>query len=434
MRAFATLRAVRARCNQVSEEVLGAGRARLQIMVDTLETRYQEAYATAGTLSEKARVAVELLDGLLVDFEARAVDRGRAVGAAGLTMIDEGRRVMHEGLEKAQEVVDEGIERAMRAAESLEENIQRAIKLAKAKGLITYEDLPAPFRINEHIVRGYRFTESRIDCLRSVFGAHNELVNIWSHALGFVLMLSLALYCYPSSASFSLSTTADVLIAAVFFFAACQCLACSTVWHTMNGIADVAAVETFACVDYTGISLLIAASIMTTEYTAFYCEPVSRWVYMTMTAILGAIGVAIPWHPTFNGQNMAWTRVAFFVGLGATGFVPVLQICLTRGPQEVLEFYSPIAKSIGVYLVGAYVYATKVCDKCSALVCDCACFADSQLFVQFPERFWPGMFDYFGGSHNLWHLAVLGGIFFHYTAMESFFVAAFERATDECRM
>lgn len=382
-------------------------------MVETLETRYQEALEAAENVNEKARVGIELLDGMLSDFETHAYklrERGlaNAADAAGHLM-DEGRRVMDEGFERAREVVDEGFERAKWAAETLEDHIQRAVHRARQHGLIKYEDLPVPWRINPHIVGGYRFSETKLGCVRSVFGVSNELVNIWSHMLGFLVVLSLAFYFYPTSVTFHLSTKTDVFIAAVFFFAACQCLVCSTIWHTMNSIADASLISSLACVDYTGISLLVAASIMTTEYTAFYCEPFSRWFYLVTTAVLGVIGVILPWHPRFNGQDMAWARVAFFVGLGATGFVPMAQISLTRGPQFVWEFYSPIAKSLCVYLCGAFVYASKV-----------------------PERWFPGMFDYFGGSHNLWHIAVLGGILFHYTAMQDFFSTAFRQARDGC--
>lgn len=393
--------------------MIGAGRRRLHVMVETLEARYHGALAAAGSLNDKAKVGIELLDGMLNDFENHAHklrDRGlaNAADAAGILM-DESRRVVDEGIERAREVVDEGIGRAMRAAESLEDHVQRAIAHAREHGLICYDDLPMPWRVNPHILRGYRFSESKLGCVQSAFGISNELVNIWSHAIGLVLVLAIAFYFYPTSLNFSLSTKTDVFIAAVFFFAACQCLVCSTIWHTMNAVADLKLISTFACVDYTGISLLIAASIMTTEYTAFYCEPVSRWVYISATAILGLGGVILPWHPRFNGQDMAWARVAFYVGLGATGFLPILQISMTRGTEFVWEFYSPIAKSLFVYLFGAFIYASKV-----------------------PERWCPGMFDYFGGSHNLWHIAVLGGILFHYSAMQEFFSGAFRRAEDGC--
>ncbi|KAI0482342.1 hemolysin-III related-domain-containing protein [Xylariaceae sp. FL0804] len=414
-KTFATLQAVRERCSHVSEEVIGAGRRRLHVMVETLDTRYHEALTAAGSMNDKARVGVELLDNMLTDFELR-VSKFRhqglanAAGAAG-SIMDEGRRVVDESLERARGVANEGIERAKRAAESLEEHIQNAVVRAREKGLIKYDELPVPWRINPHILKGYRFSESKIDCVRSMFGVSNETVNIWSHAVGLLLVLSIAFYFYPTSANFSLYTKTDVFIAAIFFFAACKCLVCSTIWHTMNCVADQTLMERFACIDYTGISLLIAASIMTTEYTAFYCEPVSRWTYITATAVLGIAGTILPWHPRFNAQDMAWLRVGFFVGLGATGFLPIFQIVLTRGPAWAFEFYtgSNLIKSLAVYVFGACVYASKI-----------------------PERWWPGTFDYFGNAHNLWHCAVLGGILYHYVAMQEFFSGAFQRAQEGC--
>lgn len=364
----------------------------IDVLSETRSAATTSALAAADSSVAKAAVSIALLDEMLSDFEARA------------------HKLRDRGL---QAVVSDAAELAVdgfRAAEGLlEETIRRAKLRAKEHGLISYEDLPVPWRINPHILQGYRFRESTAGCIKSAFALSNELVNIWSHALGLVLLLAVAFYFYPTSLNFSLSTTADVVIAAIFFFAAAQCLVCSTIWHTMNAITDVHLISTFACVDYTGISLLIAASIMTTEYTAFYCEPVSRWTYMVLTALLGIAGVVMPWDPKFNGPDMAWARVAFFVGLGATGFLPVLQLGWSRGLDHVWEFYSPIAKSMAVYVVGAFVYASKV-----------------------PERWCPGMFDYAGGSHNLWHIAVLGGILFHYSAMQEFFSVAFRRAEGGC--
>jgi adiponectin receptor len=103
---------------------------------------------------------------------------------------------------------------------------------------------------------------------------------------------------------------------------------------------------------------------------------------------------------------MSWARVGFYVSLAATGFLPIAQLTYERGWQETVHFYSPITKSIMVYLIGALMYAAKI-----------------------PERFLPGWFDYVGGSHNIWHFAVLGGILYHYVAMQSFFGEAYRRAS-----
>jgi adiponectin receptor len=405
-RAYATLEDVRDSCCHASGELMGGGKKRAKILVETLEDRYNDALVTKETLEQKAQAGVRLMESFLTELESRAhAVRDRGVYGA----LDDGWKAVDSTLVQAREVVDEGMERARMVKDALRENIDRAILLAQEKRLIGYSDLPAPWRINPHILSGYRFTSSKVECLTSVFTFSNELVNIWSHLIGLCIVLSIAFYFYPLNPNFHLSTKSDMLVAAVFFFAACKCLVCSTLWHTMNSIANQPLMERFACVDYTGISLLVAASIVTTEYTAFYCEPTSRWIYILLTMSLGIGGVILPWHPTFNRADFAWIRVAFYVTLALTGFAPLAQLTYARGFAWCLYFYAPVMKSILVYFVGACVYASQV-----------------------PERWSPGLFDYFGGSHNIWHLAVLGGILFHYLAMQDLFANAFQRAQGEC--
>ncbi|KAL4911998.1 hemolysin-III related-domain-containing protein [Aspergillus aurantiobrunneus] len=405
-RAYTTLEVVRDSCSHASGELMGGGKKRAKILVETLEDRYNDALATKETLEQKAQAGVRLMESFLTELESRAhAVRGRGVYGA----LDNGWKAVDSTLVQAKEVMDEGMERARMVKDALRENIDQAILLAREKRLISYSDLPAPWRINPHILSGYRFNTSKVECFTSVFTFSNELVNIWSHLIGLIIVLSIAFYFYPLNPNFHLSTNADMLVAAVFFFAACKCLVCSTLWHTMNSIANQPLMECFACVDYTGISFLVAASIVTTEYTAFYCEPTSRWIYILLTMSLGIGGVILPWHPTFNRADFAWIRVAFYVTLALTGFAPLAQLTYTRGFAWCLYFYAPVMKSILVYFAGACIYASQV-----------------------PERWRPGLFDYFGGSHNIWHLAVLGGILFHYLAMQDLFAGAFQRAKGEC--
>lgn len=366
-RAYATLDAVRDSCSHVSGELIGAGRRRAKLLVDNVE--YYHVLATRETLEAKAQAGMRLMEGFLSDLEIRA----HAVRDAGFSnIVDGGWRIAEEGFEKAKEVVDESMEKARRAKQNLKESVENAIKRAREHGLIHYEDLPLPWRVNPYITKGYRFSESKVDCVRSAFNLSNETVNIWSHAIGLIIVLSIAFHFYPSSVNFSRSSKTDIFFAATFFFAACKCLVCSCMWHTMSSIAEQSLMERFACVDYTGISLLIAASIMTTEYTAFYCEPVSQWTYISLTALLGIGGVILPWHPTFNRADMNWFRVLFYISLAATGFAPVFQLSLTRGAAWSWYFYSPIAKSILVYLAGALIYASQVSPSSMALTCKIA--------------------------------------------------------------
>ena len=224
-RAYSTLDAVRDSCSQVSGELIGAGRRRARILVETVESRYKDALPTRESLEAKAQAGMRLMEDFLNDLEIRAL----AVRESGISeILDGGWKIAEEGYGaakgKAREVVDEGLEKARRAKETLKDSIENAVTRAKEHRLITYEDLPHPWRVNPHIIKGYRFSESKIDCIKSVFNFSNETVNIWSHAVGLIIVLSIAFHFYPSSSNFSHSSKTDVFFAAAFFFAACKCL------------------------------------------------------------------------------------------------------------------------------------------------------------------------------------------------------------------
>ncbi|EME39265.1 hypothetical protein DOTSEDRAFT_75103 [Dothistroma septosporum NZE10] len=405
-----TLHHVHERCAQVSDDIIDAGRRRRKVFVETLESHYRDALVRKDTLEQKVQEGVKVMEANLVALEQRAYKmRERGLTATAHELMDSGIAYMESTATTAAEIVHEGADAARRAKDKMKLKVEIALAHARKHGLVTYDMLPEPWRVNPHILSGYRFSETKLDCVRSCFTMSNEFFNIWSHAIGLVIVLAIAFYFYPNTPAFTSATYFDIVIAGCFFFAACKCLVCSCMWHAMSSISDQNLMERFACVDYTGISLLVAASIMTTEYTAFYCEPWSRWTWISMTFALGIAGVILPWHPTFNRADMAWARVGFYVTLATTGFLPVFQLTYERGLGETFYFYAPIVKSIAVYLGGAVMYAAKI-----------------------PERFLPGWFDYAGGSHNIWHLAVLGGILFHYSAMQSFFGEAFRRANVGC--
>lgn len=405
-----TLKSVHERCSKVGGEVVDAGRRRRKVFVETLEAQYRDVMSKRDTIEQKYHDGVKMLELNLAALEQKAYSIQKAgLAATAHEMLDSGKAYVDRTSTRAAEMVHEGADAARRAKEMMKLKVEVAVAHARKHGLITYEMLPEPWRVNPHILTGYRFSETKLDCIRTCFTLSNEFVNIWSHAIGLIIVLALAFYVYPQTDAFTSATYFDIFIAGCFFFAACKCLVCSTMWHAMSSISDQTLMERFACVDYTGISLLVAASIMTTEYTAFYCEPYSRWSYMVATFVLGTAGTILPWHPTFNRADMSWARVGFYVTLATTGFFPVVQLTYERGWQATSYFYAPITKSIMVYLGGALLYAGKI-----------------------PERFLPGWFDYAGGSHNIWHIAVLGGILFHYTAMQSFFGEAFRRADYGC--
>ncbi|KAF9730526.1 hypothetical protein PMIN01_11395 [Paraphaeosphaeria minitans] len=409
--AYSTLLAVRESCSKISDGALEVGRRQAAVFVETLESRYQHALESKETLADKVVEGILLIEDWVTDLESRAY----AFRDAGLETVNQElvRARSFDPRELLQHAVDAGLDKAHRARQSLELKIDfavdRALARANEHGLIRYEDLPAPWQANEHILTGYRFYDGHWACIRSICGIHNESTNIWTHLLGFLVIVGLAFYFYPQHINFRASTTTDVAIAAIFFFAACKCLLCSCIMHTMNGISHQTLLERYACIDYTGISLLVGASIMTFEYTAFYCEPRARCAYMALTSALSLGGVYLPWNPTFNRNDLAWLRVTFFVVLALTSLLPFFHLFALHGLEYTATFYYPAVPSMLIYFVGAVIYAARV-----------------------PERWLPGKFDYLGASHNIWHVAVLCGIVAHYFAMQEMFRQAHLRSSAEC--
>lgn len=345
---------------EIKDSVIGEGKRAAEAFVSSVEAQYNEVWnaSASTTTGQKALASLHYLEKKLVDIE---------------------------------QVCFENSLHAVHAADHLNKSIQNALHAAKSR-LLTYEELPKPWQENPYILRGYRFSHTFTDCVRSVASLHNETCNIWTHLLGFVAMLFIAFYHWPTTISWQESSTMDKVTMVVFLIAAMKCLVCSTVWHTFSSVSNIDHMKRFACVDYTGITVLIACSILTTEYAAFYCRPISQTVYMTVTALCGIAGTLLTWHPSFDSEK--GKRVAFFVSFAVAGSASFFHAALHHGVSETFFFYLPVAKSLLCYTVGVVIYSLLI-----------------------PERWCPGgIFDYFGMSHNLWHACVFGGIYYHYTA------------------
>jgi len=149
-----------------------------------------------------------------------------------------------------------------------------------------------------------------------------------------------------------------------------------------------------ATFDYIGISVLITASILTTEHYGFYCNPTLRTFYLTFTALTGLVPILCSFFTFWDTQPYRLFRVAVFILLGSSGIVPFYHQVEYKGFDAAWHFISPIFSSIAAYLAGVYIYANR-----------------------FPERIWPGKLDRWGlHSHSVWHVMVCIGIYEHYRA------------------
>ncbi|CAO3586618.1 unnamed protein product [Absidia cylindrospora] len=179
------------------------------------------------------------------------------------------------------------------------DHLKAAISYGSVR-LLAYDELPIAWRNNMYIHSGYRFLETPRACFHSWFYLHNESGNIFTHLIGFIAFLGIGIYELFYSKLLSDAPILDWIIFTTFFVAACKCLMCSMVWHTLSGINNYHLFTRVACLDYVGISTLICASLMLSEYYGFYCNVTWRNTYLIGSGSLAVIGIFMPLMPWFD--------------------------------------------------------------------------------------------------------------------------------------
>jgi adiponectin receptor len=261
-----------------------------------MEQTYQHALQAKSTLRDKLSTAISILEDKYVELEQTSFER-----------MDDAMDMLEKVDSRA--IIDYTIDTI---------DAPRRAALAGAKRLLRFEELPEQWQENKYILSGYRFLSSKTQCFKSIFYVHNESGNIWTHLLGFFYFLAVGIYFFSgSNPYFSTATMTptyknlpyvpadgyDKLVFLVFFLAVYKCLLMSSLWHTFAQIAHEGTMKCMACLDYVGISVLIAASVVVTEYYGFYCESTFRNSYIAATALFGVAGVVVPWLSWFDQKG-----------------------------------------------------------------------------------------------------------------------------------
>ncbi|WVQ83746.1 hypothetical protein IAT38_005890 [Cryptococcus sp. DSM 104549] len=277
---------------------------------------------------------------------------------------------------------------------ALEPTVTEALRRSDdGKRLIGFEDLPAIWRNNEHILTGYRFIPLHlktgpVPLLKSAFTLHNETVNIHSHSIPTIFILCcipIIIYRSPLPDAHPLDTASLIS----YLIAATSCMSSSAGWHILSGCASKRWFEWGACVDW-----LIAASFGTVVYNGFYCQPKATVLYCTTNLLCGALGSYLPFQRWFNERKNKHLRISFFLFLCFAMVAPMVHMFYQHGTAKASEFVAPFGLSILSYIVGLLFYA-----------------------FHFPECQWPGMFDKWGASHQIWHAAIVLAVVLHYRAI-----------------
>lgn len=178
----------------------------------------------------------------------------------------------------------------------------------------------------------------------------------------------------------------------VFMVSAVICLTCSATFHLLF-VHSKPAYFILSRLDYAGITILIAGSFYPLIYYAFYCQPWAQRLYLTAITVMAALTFAVTLVPAFGTPKYLMFRTGIFLSLGFFGLVPVSHLVYQYGPFDphVTVMIGPLLLMGLLYTLGAIIYATK-----------------------FPERFYPGRFDVWFSSHQLWHICVVAAALVHF--------------------
>lgn len=284
-------------------------------------------------------------------------------------------------------------------------------------GLCSYNDLPDWQKDNNYIRHGYvRETNSWPKTFRSLSYLHNETVNIFTHMLpGSLFPLALLAWIPFETGNFlSLphqlidiprfddTGTTDTIIFSIFFFGFISCLSLSAAFHTIKCHSH--NVMAFGnSLDYAGIVIMIATSLAGIIFYALCDFPKARISFLTLNCAFATAAMFTTFDPKFRTAQYRPFRTAVFIAFGLSGALPIAYGLYEVGPVETVNrsgLWFVLLEALG-YISGALLYAARV-----------------------PERWSPGTFDFFGHSHQIFHILVVLSALAHFKALVQSYIYA----------
>lgn len=261
--------------------------------------------------------------------------------------------------------------------------------------LLSHLDLPDWLRDNPFLSHYHRPPMPSFgSCFKSIFKVHTETGNIWTHLVGFIAFVGITLYMFlrPITATSPFPKDwQERLVFGAFFACGIICLGFSWIFHTVHCHSNMVS-KIFRRLDYAGIVLFIMGSFIPPLYYAFYCSRVLKTVYMTLTCTLGATCIIVSLWSKFNKPKYRILRAGLLVAFGWSGIIPAVHLISVYEATLVMRQVAVewIVLMCVLYTASAVTYATRI-----------------------PERFFPGKFDIWFQSHQIFHVLVVIAAFVH---------------------
>jgi adiponectin receptor len=255
--------------------------------------------------------------------------------------------------------------------------------------LYDVSSIPEWLKGNPFILSYYRAGYTTKQCFKSIFAMHNETLNIWTHLIGFLIILALSAHILVN---LELHRTRDYLVFSVFQLGSMVMLGGSSVYHTLSAHRCEEVHNVALALDYFGITAMIVGSFYPPVFYLFSCSNVVRAAYLVAITLLGILGLMGPFFTFFNTQMFYWPRMILYSSLTSVGILPTIHMFVGLPTNEqTVPLYKGMFLMLVTYCVGMVIYIFKI-----------------------PERWYPGHFDLLLHSHQLWHFFVLGAAVVHY--------------------
>ncbi|KAJ3303296.1 hypothetical protein HDV03_004034 [Kappamyces sp. JEL0829] len=251
----------------------------------------------------------------------------------------------------------------------------------------TFEQVPAYLQDNEFIRNGYRSGYSYKESFISLFHLHNESGNVWTHLIGVLLFSLLVAYTWTAAEMAPLHIE-DKLVLTIFLGLAIYTVLFSTLLHLHLCVSE-GAQQFWSCLDHSGISASIAGGSIAIIYLLLHCHGWMRMFWIGTLVAFNSVGILGPMFPLWSRPGFRVYRTVLYLCSGFATLFPVIYYLYHEGTAKLPAFQDNFAIGYVIlmacqYVLGAFFYASRI-----------------------PERFWPGKFDYFFQSHQIWHVLVV---------------------------
>ncbi|ELR16314.1 HemolysinIII related subfamily protein [Acanthamoeba castellanii str. Neff] len=225
---------------------------------------------------------------------------------------------------------------------------------------------------NPYLRSGYREMgkEDACACVCSAFALHNETVNIWTHGLAFLMFAGLVLENLLSTANMPFYDR--------------------TFYHVFRN-HSVRAYANWLIADINGVGLYIFGSVLLVAYFRFWCHDVHRWTYMTLDVML---------YLSFSYRCRPSSSTWLFGLLSILGLWAHIHADIRDGFFE----WNTVSRNLKLVWVAVCVIGSMVIRN-----------------KKVPERWYPGRFDIFFASHQIFHVLVWLGMCILYSVFYSEF-------------